>query len=271
MRKLAALIGLSTIMVLTAGKAHAVNDACQIHRLKLSPMMQVLVERLRWHMWNRDNNLKITAEADLDAFLKLTQITDRYGKLITNGIRDYNEGDPVADHLCFKYVLQANCDSYLVYQDTVINLPGVAREEILAEGKRRCDAAENFGPPPTAAPDKFADKKAAHAATVDRLFFETNRRNLSPISDAEVLISAEQKALDARLNQRISWTGLSGKTSGTIDIVKEMGGIGGNYTTCRCINVSITTEYSRRTGTEGICRKDGNWELDEWWTKVGCR
>ena len=268
--KLSWAIGLSGLVMLMAGEAHATNAACEEHRLALSPIAQVLVERLRWHMWNRDNDLKITAEEDLDAFIKITQLNDKYGKLITNAIRDYNDGDPVADHLCIKYILEFNCESYLVYQDTVINLPGMAREEILAEGKRRCDAAETFGPPPTAAPDKFADKKAAHAATLDRLFFETNRRNLSPISDAEVLISAEQKALEARLNQRISWTGLSGKTSGTIDIVKEMGGIGNNYTTCRCINVSITTEYSKRTGTEGICRKDGNWELDEWWRKVGC-
>lgn len=143
MRKGTAVMALVTALAM-AGEAHAVNDACQIHRLKLSPMMQVLVERLRWHMWTRDNDLKITAEADLDAFIALTQITDRYGKLITNAIRDYNDGDPVADHLCFKYVLEANCDSYLVYQRTVIDLPKSDRKAILEEGERRCKAARDF-------------------------------------------------------------------------------------------------------------------------------
>ncbi|TAN55686.1 MAG: hypothetical protein EPN26_05010 [Rhodospirillales bacterium] len=144
MRKLAAIIGLSGFALLLAGNAHAVNWDCQIHRLKLSPMMQVLIERLRWHMWTRDNDLKITAEADLDAFIALTQITDRYGKLITNAIRDYNDGDPEADHLCFKYVLEADCMSYLVYQNTVINLPKSDRKAIEDEGVRRCERARDF-------------------------------------------------------------------------------------------------------------------------------
>ncbi|MDO8605466.1 MAG: hypothetical protein Q7R40_02915 [Phaeospirillum sp.] len=143
MRKIA-VIGLSGLLMLAMGEALAVNDACQIHRLKLSPISAVLVERLRWHMWTRDNDLKITAEADLDAFIRMTQITDRYGKLITNAIRDYNDGDPEADHLCFKYVLEYDCETYLVYQRTVIDLPKSDRKAIEDEGVRRCERARNF-------------------------------------------------------------------------------------------------------------------------------
>ncbi|CAA7627241.1 exported hypothetical protein [Candidatus Terasakiella magnetica] len=131
-------------LMLAAGEAQAVNWNCQLHRLELSPISQVLVERLRWHMWNRDNDLKITAEADLDAFIRMTQITDRYGKLITNAIRDYNDGDPEADHLCRKYVLEYDCETYLVYQRTVIDLPKSDRKAIEDEGVRRCERARNF-------------------------------------------------------------------------------------------------------------------------------
>lgn len=250
----------SCILVAIAGtKAHATNGKCEEMRLLLGPIYQQLVQRLQWHLYNRDVNLKIDAETDTQAFMKFRQQADFYNKRIVNVIREYNDGDREASHQCSKLIFEADCDAYHVYQDAVANLPGSDRESILAEGKRRCDRAANYGPPPTASPDKYADVKTAHAATLERLVFSTNRQNLFPISDADALVPVEQRALGMNPGQQISWTGPSGKSSGTISVTQAIP-VGSNYEPCKEFVVTISTAYSNRRETETFCAVNGRWE-----------
>lgn len=135
---------LRLILALAPAHAWATNGTCEELKLDLPPIYEVLLSRLRQHMFTRDNNLKITVEQNTDAYLKLSQIADHYDKRIVNAIRAFNDDDPEAERACRALVVSANCEAYLVYQDAVINLPGINREAVLAEGKWRCKNAQTY-------------------------------------------------------------------------------------------------------------------------------
>ena len=101
--------------------------------------------------------------------------------------------------------------------------------------------------------------KQAYAATLDRLVFSTNRQNLFPISDADALVPVEQRALGMNPGQQISWTGPSGKSSGTISVTQAIPA-GPNYEPCKDFVVTIATAYSNRRETETFCAVNGRWE-----------
>ncbi|WP_141400524.1 hypothetical protein [Magnetospirillum sp. 15-1] len=144
-RKFGLGISLPVVALLfTACKAYATNAACENMRLRLPPIYQQLIERLSQHMYHRDINLKITAEADVQATMKFRQQADWYDKLLVNAIREYNDGDPEARSVCWSILAEADCASYLVYQDTVINLPGINREMVLEGSRSRCENARNL-------------------------------------------------------------------------------------------------------------------------------
>lgn len=139
------VIAVSTMaLVLAATDAHATNGFCEEHRLELGPIYQQLIQRLQWHLYTRDINLKIDAETDIQAFMKFSQQADRYDKRMVNAIRAYNDDDPEAERACRALAVSADCESYLVYQDAVITLPGINKEAVLAEGKRRCERAYQY-------------------------------------------------------------------------------------------------------------------------------
>jgi hypothetical protein len=124
--------------------AGATNGTCEELKLELPPIYEALQSRLRQHMFTRDNNLKITVEQNLDAFLKMSQLADHYDKRMVNAIRDFNDDDPEAERLCQALILGANCEAYRIYEHTVINLPGIRRDEVVAEGARRCQNARKY-------------------------------------------------------------------------------------------------------------------------------
>lgn len=124
--------------------AHATNGFCEEHRLELGPIYQQLIQRLQWHLYTRDINLKIDAETEIQAFFKFSQQADRYDKRMVNAIRAYNDDDPEAERACRALAVSADCESYLVYQDAVITLPAINREAVLAEGRRRCEHAYQY-------------------------------------------------------------------------------------------------------------------------------
>ncbi|CAA7615012.1 hypothetical protein [Magnetospirillum sp. UT-4] len=132
------------VLAFTPTRAWSTNGFCEEHRLELIPIYQTLIERLKQHLYTRDNNLKIDAETDIQAFMKFSQQADRYDKRMVNAIRAYNDDDPEAERVCRALVVSANCEAYLVYQDAVINLPGIERESVLAEGRRRCERAYQY-------------------------------------------------------------------------------------------------------------------------------
>lgn len=132
---------LSCVFMLLPIRAWATNGFCEEHRLELIPIYQQLIGRLQDHLYIRDNNLKIDAETDIQAFMKFSAQADRYDKRMVNAIRAYNDDDPEAERACRALVISANCEAYLVYQDAVINLRSINREAVLAEGKRRCQNA----------------------------------------------------------------------------------------------------------------------------------
>lgn len=139
------VIAVSTMaLVLAATDAHATNAFCEEHRLVLNPIYQQLIQRLQWHLYTRDINLKIDAETEIQAFFKFSQQADRYDKRMVNAIRAYNDDDPEAERACRALAVSADCESYLVYQDAVITLPGINREAVLAEGRRRCERAYQY-------------------------------------------------------------------------------------------------------------------------------
>lgn len=135
---------LSCIFVLLPIRAWATNGFREEHRLVLNPIYQQLIQRLQWHLYTRDINLKIDAETEIQAFFKFSPQADRYEKRMVNAIRAYNDDDPEAERACRALVVSASCEAYLVYQDAVINLPGINREAVLAEGKRRCERAYQY-------------------------------------------------------------------------------------------------------------------------------
>lgn len=110
----------------------------------IRPVYQALIKRLEDHVYTRNNDLKIDLETDTRAFMKFRQQADRYDKRMVNAIRAYNDDDPEAERACRALVVGANCEAYLVYQDAIINLPGINRESVLAEGKRRCERAYRY-------------------------------------------------------------------------------------------------------------------------------
>ncbi len=142
--RLAMLVSLPALMFLAAGEAQATNGFCEEHRLELIPIYQTLIERLKQHLYTRDNDLKIDAETDIRSYMAFSQQADRYDKRMVNAIRAYNDDDPEAERACRALVVSANCEAYLVYQDAVIDLPGINREAVIAEGKRRCERAARY-------------------------------------------------------------------------------------------------------------------------------
>lgn len=130
--------------IFSSQPARATNGFCEEQRLELIPVYQTLIERLKQHMYTRDNDLKIDAETDVQAYMKFSQQADRYDKRMVNAIRAHNDDDPEAERACRALVVSANCEAYLVYQDAVINLRGIDREAVLAEGKRRCERAYHY-------------------------------------------------------------------------------------------------------------------------------
>lgn len=144
MRKLIGNLCLAAAMLVVADEARATNETCQVLKLELPPIYAVLQNRLRQHVFVRDNNLKITVEQEFEAYLKLSQIADRYDKRMDNAIRDFNDGDPEAERVCLALIVGANCEAYRVYERTVINLPGIRRDEVVAEGARRCQNARTY-------------------------------------------------------------------------------------------------------------------------------
>lgn len=139
-----ALVVVLCSMAFIVGEAHATNGKCEEMRLLLGPIYQQLVQRLQWHLYNRDVNLKIDAETDVQAFMKFRQQADFYNKRIVNVIREYNDGDREAEHKCRKLIFEADCDAYQVYVDAIGDLPGVDRQAVLAEGEKRCSQARNY-------------------------------------------------------------------------------------------------------------------------------
>lgn len=135
---------LSCIFALLPIRAWGTNGFCVAHRLELIPIYQTLIARLQQHLYTRDNDLKIDAETDIQAFLKFSAQADRYDKRMVNAIRAYNDDDPEAERVCRALVVSSNCEAYRVYQDAVIGLPGINRETVLAEGKRRCERAFRY-------------------------------------------------------------------------------------------------------------------------------
>lgn len=135
---------LFVFLALAPTRALGTNGTCEELRLNLTPVYQPLIERLKQHMWTRNNDLKIDAETDIQAHMKFSQQADRYDKRIINAIRDFNDGDPQAERYCRALIISADCEAYLVYQDAVIDLPGINREAVLAEGKRRCEQAYRY-------------------------------------------------------------------------------------------------------------------------------
>ena len=127
----------SCVLILQPIRSWAINGFCEEHRLELIPVYQTLIARLDKHLYTRDNNLKIDAETDFQAFMKFSGQADLYDKRMVNAIRAYNDDDPEAERVCRALVISANCEAYLVYQDAVINLPGINLKSVLAESKRR--------------------------------------------------------------------------------------------------------------------------------------
>lgn len=142
--KFARLVSLSAAMLLAAGEAHATNGKCEEMRLLLGPIYQQLVQRLQWHLYHRDVNLKIDAETDVQAFMKFRHQADFYNKRIVNVIREYNDGDREAEHQCSKLIFEADCEAYKVYVDAVSTLPGVDHRSVEDESERRCTRARNY-------------------------------------------------------------------------------------------------------------------------------
>jgi|GEM_PF-2608595 len=134
----------SCVFILLLISARAINGFCEEHRLELIPVYQTLIARLDKHMYTRDNNLKIVAETDFQAFMKFSGQADLYDKRMINAIRAYNDDNPEAERVCRALVVSADCEAYLVYQDAVINLPGINRESVLVEGRRRCERAYHY-------------------------------------------------------------------------------------------------------------------------------
>lgn len=134
----------SCVLILLPIRSWAINGFCEEHRLELIPVYQTLIARLDKHLYTRDNNLKIDAETDFQAFMKFSGQADLYDKRMVNAIRAYNDDDPEAERVCRALVISANCEAYLVYQDAVIGLPGINRESVLSESKRRCERAYRY-------------------------------------------------------------------------------------------------------------------------------
>lgn len=144
LRQLVVIAAFSAVMLLAPNVAHATNMDCQLAKRDLGPIYNTLQMRLRAHLYTRDNNLKITAEQDVQAYFAFAKLAGRYDDLMDDAIRAFNDNDPKAKRLCYGYVLQANCEAYQVYQDIVMTLPGMRHASILAEGERRCAEARNY-------------------------------------------------------------------------------------------------------------------------------
>jgi len=132
------------IVAFTATEASATNGECEEIRMLLNPIYQQLIAALDRHLYARDINLKIDAETDTWALMQFRDMADRHDKQIVNLIREYNDNDPVAARKCSEVVFKADCEAYLVYQDAVINLPGINRENVLAEGRLRCERVYRY-------------------------------------------------------------------------------------------------------------------------------